>query len=79
MILTKNRLLQEEFGSISGFSQKYYQQIKSGNKKQIWVETVKRLATAYGLEGWELLCPKFPKNTKLAKKPKTSKIHNKKK
>lgn len=74
-----HELTQEEFGAISGFSQKYYQQIESGNKKQIWVQTVERLAAAYGLEAWELLCPKFPTKTKLAKKPKTSKIHNKQK
>ena len=68
-------LTQEEFGVIAGFSQKYYQQIESGNKKQIWLETVERLAAAYGLEAWELLSPIFPIKTKLAKKPKTSKIH----
>jgi len=74
-----NELTQEEFEAISGFSQKYYQQIGSGIKKQIWVQTVERLAAAYGLEAWELLCPKFPANTKLAKKPKPSKIYIKKK
>lgn len=76
---TRHGLTQEEFGVISGFSQKHYQQIESGNKKQIWLETVERLAAAYGLEAWELLCPKFPTKTKLAKKPSSSTIHNKKK
>jgi len=70
-------LTQEEFGQIAGFSQKYYQQIESGNKKQIWLETVERLAAAYNLEAWQLLSPDFPTNTQLAKPPKTSKIHNK--
>lgn len=72
----KHGLTQEEFGSISGFSQKYYQQIESGNKKQIWLETVERLAAAYGLEAWQLLSPTFPSKTKLTKKPTSSKIHN---
>ncbi len=72
-------LTQEEFGAIAGFSQKYYQQIESGNKKQIWLETVERLAAAYGLDAWQLLSPTFPAKTKLAKKPKTSKIHTAKK
>ena len=75
----KHDLTQEEFGSIAGFSQKYYQQIESGNKKQIWLETIERLATAYGLKSWQLLHPKFPTKTKLVKQPKSSKIHNKKK
>lgn len=76
---TKHGLTQEEFGAIAGFSQKYYQQIESGNKKQIWLETVERLAAAYGLEAWELLAPSFPTKTKLAKKPRASAIHNVKK
>lgn len=79
MLRTQNGLTQEEFGVIAGFSQKHYQQIESGNKKQIWLETVERLAAAYGLEAWELLSPKYPGKTKLAKKPSPSKIHNKNK
>ena len=75
----KHDLTQEEFGTISGFSQKFYQQIESGNKKQIWLETVERLAAAYGLEAWQLLSPNFPLKTKLVKKPKTSNIHQAKK
>ncbi len=66
----RHDLTQEEFGVISGFSQKHYQQIESGNKKQIWLETVERLAAAYGLEVWQILAPTFPSKTKLAKKVK---------
>ena len=75
----KHGLTQEEFGAISGFSQKHYQQIESGNKKQIWLETIERLAAAYGLEAWQILSPSYPPKTKLIKKPKSSKIHNAKK
>lgn len=75
----KHDLTQEEFGAIAGFSQKHYQQIESGNKKQIWLETVERLAAAYGLEAWQLLAPTFPTKTKLASKPESSKIHTAKK
>jgi len=73
----KHDLTQEEFGAISGFSQKYYQQIESGNKKQIWLETVERLAAAYSLDAWQILSPTFPPKTKLIKKPESSKIHTK--
>lgn len=76
---TEHNLTQEEFGVIAGFSQKHYQQIESGNKKQIWLETVERLAAAYNLEIWQLLAPTYPTKIKLAKKPKSSKIHNIKK
>ncbi len=72
---TKHGLTQEEFGAIAGFNQKYYQQIESGNKKQIWLETIERLASAYNLEAWQLLSPTIPSKTKLADKPKTSKHH----
>jgi transcriptional regulator with XRE-family HTH domain len=75
----RHGLTQEEFGAISGFSQKHYQQIESGNKKQIWLETVERLAAAYSLEAWQILSPNCPSKTKLVKKPKSSKIHNAKK
>lgn len=69
-------LTQEEFGAIAGFSQKHYQQIESGNKKHIWLETVERLAAAYKLEAWQILSPEYPTKTKLAKKPRSSKIHH---
>jgi len=75
----KHGLTQEEFGAIAGFSQKHYQQIESGNKKQIWLETVERLAAAYGLEAWQILSPVFPAKTKLVVKPKPSNIHTSKK
>ncbi len=76
---TEHGITQEEFGVIAGFGQKHYQQIESGKKKQIWLETVERLAAAYNLEAWQLLSPIYPTKTKLAKKPKSSKIHNIKK
>ena len=76
---TQQGLTQEEFGVIAGFSQKHYQQIESGNKKQIWLETVERLAAAYSLEAWQLLSPTFPSAARLAKTPKSSKIHTSKK
>ncbi len=66
----KHDLTQEEFGAIAGFSQKHYQQIESGNKKQIWLETVERLAAAYGLDAWQILSPTLPSKTKLVKKVK---------
>lgn len=68
-------LTQEEFASMAGFSYKFYQQIESGRKKQIWMGTVERLASAYGLEIWELLAPTFPSKTQLTGEVLESKIH----
>ena len=46
---------QEQFAEKVGIGYKYYQQIESGSKKQIWLSTVDRLAEAHSLECWELL------------------------
>ncbi len=51
---------QEQFAEQAGLSYKFYQQIESGRKKQIWLETVKRLAAGFGLEAWQLLAPEEP-------------------
>lgn len=53
-------LTQERFAEIAGFEYKFYQAIESGRKKQLWLETVERLASAYGLEAWELIGPREP-------------------
>ena len=50
-------LTQEEFAEKAGVGYKFYQQIESGRKKQIWLETVARLAAGFGLEAWQLLGP----------------------
>lgn len=53
----ERELSQEEFAEKAGISYKFYQAIESGRKKQIWLETVERLAAAHGLEPWQLLAP----------------------
>jgi transcriptional regulator with XRE-family HTH domain len=69
-------LTQEEFADVAGLSYKHYQQIESCRKKQLWLETVERLAAGYGIEAWELLSPNLPKVTRLAKEPRRSRVHN---
>jgi len=51
----KKGLTQEEFAEKAGFTYKFYQQIEAGRKKQIWVETIDRLAAAHKMETWKLL------------------------
>jgi len=72
----RHNLTQEEFADVAGLSYKHYQQIESVRKKQLWLETVERLAAGFGLEAWELLGPDLPKVTKLAKEPRSSRVHN---
>jgi transcriptional regulator with XRE-family HTH domain len=72
----RHGLTQEEFADVAGLSYKHYQQIESCRKKQLWLETVERLAAGFGLAAWELLSPNMPKDTKLAKEPRSSRVHN---
>ena len=54
-------LTQEEFAEHAGMSYKFYQQIESGRKKLIRLDTIQRLAEAFGIEIWEFFHPKEPK------------------
>ena len=72
----RHGLTQEEAAGVCGLSYKFYQQIEADRKKQIWLETVERLAAGYGLAAWQLLGPDLPRVTKLAKEPRSSRVHN---
>ena len=63
----RHGITQEEFAVISGFNYKYYQEIESGRKKQVLLETVDRLAHAYSIEPADLIQVKPPARTKLIK------------
>ena len=74
----RHELTQEEFAQVAGFSFKFYQQLESGSKKQIWLETVERLAAAYGLSVPEFLADNPPGKTRLSSRPASSRVHNRK-
>ncbi len=59
----RHKLTQEQFAESIGLNYKFYQQIEAGRKKQIWLETVERLAKGFGLEPWQLLAPDEPAHT----------------
>jgi len=73
----RHQITQEEFAQIAGIGYKFYQQIETGNKKEIWLSTVERLAAAYNLRAWELLRPELPEATTVAKKAPSSRVHRK--
>lgn len=68
-------LTQEEAAHLTGLSHKHYQSIESGRRKQIWLETVERLAKAYGLSVSGILNEKLPETALLVERPPSSKIH----
>lgn len=65
----RHELTQEQFAEVAGISYKFYQQIEAARKKQIWLETVERLASGFGLQAWELLTPVEPAKTIVAPVP----------
>jgi transcriptional regulator with XRE-family HTH domain len=64
-----HHVTQEEFSERTGISYKYYQAIETGVKKELRISTLERLASAYGIDVWELLGPEVP-NSKLTQKAK---------
>ncbi len=50
-------LTQEQFAEQAGMSYKYYQAVEAGRKRDLRLSTLERLATAHGLEVWELMRP----------------------
>jgi len=72
----RHALTQTQCAELAGMNFDFYQRLESGCKKQIWMETVIRLAAAFGLGMHEFLAPELPKKTVLKRKPKPSTIHN---
>ncbi|WP_269526434.1 helix-turn-helix domain-containing protein [Coraliomargarita parva] len=71
----KHGLTQQELAEVADMSEKFIQQIEAQRKKEIWVSTVERIATAFGLELHEFFAPDIPENSKLVKKVVSSRVH----
>ena len=70
-------LTQEEFAEHANFGYKFYQQIEAGRKKLIRLDTIQRLADAYGIEIWEFFHPDIPEIAVKIKKEISSNPHRK--
>jgi transcriptional regulator with XRE-family HTH domain len=68
-------LTQEQAADLVGVTMRFYQLLESGKKKQVWLETVERLAKPYGLEAWQLIGPKLPTGSKPSRAVAESTIH----
>ncbi len=71
----RHGLTQEEAAQLIGMDMKFYQLLESGRKKQVWLETVERLASPYGLEAWQLIGPCLPADTEVTRAVAESTIH----
>ena len=71
----RHQLTQEEAADLVGVSIRFYQTLESGRKKQVWLETVERLAEPYGLAAWQLIGPALPEGTRLVRTVSGSAIH----
>ena len=61
-------LTQEAFAERSGISYKYYQAVEAGRKRELRLSTLERLASAFGLEVWQLLAPDPPEGRVASKR-----------
>jgi DNA-binding XRE family transcriptional regulator len=57
----RHALTQEKVSELSGVSYKYYQLIEIGQRIDLRLSTLEKLAKAYGIGVHELLAPGFPK------------------
>ena len=67
------KVTQHEVAMLAGIDYKFYQYIESPRKKQIWLETVSRLAAVYHLELWQFFHPNFldyAKGPRVRRKPR---------
>lgn len=55
----KHMVTQEEFAAFAGLDYKFYQYIESPRKKQIWFETIEKIARTYKMTPWQLLHPDY--------------------
>jgi transcriptional regulator with XRE-family HTH domain len=58
----RKKLTQEAFAEVAGMSYKYYQAVETGRKPDLRFSTLERLATAHGLQPYELLSPTLPRS-----------------
>lgn len=73
----KHGLTQQELAELADMSEKFVQQIEARRKKEIWVSTVERLASAFSLELHEFLAPRVPGKSKPARHVYRSRVHRK--
>ncbi|MBR5622223.1 MAG: helix-turn-helix transcriptional regulator [Opitutales bacterium] len=70
------KISQEEFAEYAAINYKFYQQIESGRRSHLRVETVARICAAYGIELWEFFHPNAPNVSIDSKKIISSAAHN---
>ena len=73
----RHGITQEEAADLMALSLRFYQLLESGRKKQIWLETVERAATAYGLAACDLIGPQLPASSQVQHLPAESSVHYK--
>ncbi len=62
---------------MAGISYKYYQSVETGKQEDLRFSTIVRLASAYGLDVWELLHPSEP-DPKIDQRQVPSRPHHRK-
>jgi transcriptional regulator with XRE-family HTH domain len=65
---SKHGFTQEEAAANADMEYKYYQHIEAGRHTQVRLDTLDRLASAFGLKGWQILQPMKLTGIKIGKK-----------
>jgi transcriptional regulator with XRE-family HTH domain len=65
LLRDRHELTQEGLAEAAGFEYKHYQKIESGRRPNLRLDTLERLAQAFGLEAHQLISTRLPKNTRL--------------
>jgi transcriptional regulator with XRE-family HTH domain len=58
----RHNLSQEQAATLTGMEYKYYQHVEAGRKTRVRLDTLDKIAHAYGLSGFELISPEPPKS-----------------
>lgn len=66
LLRDRHGLTQESAAEMAGFEYKHYQKIESGRRPNLRLDTLERLATAFGIQASQLISEHLPENTKLA-------------
>jgi len=75
VLRVRHGFTQEEAAQLCGMDLKFYQALESGRKKQLWLETVERLAKPYGLTAAEMIGPELPAHSSVSSTVAESSIH----
>lgn len=78
LLRARHDLTQESAAEMAGFEYKHFQKIESGRRPNVRLDTLERLARAFGLEVSHIVASQLPENTQLVPASKGRKVEKRK-